>query len=127
VKNSIPKCNTPWCGSFGSKKSMLNLRKFSKGKYIKKTNLYKQHHICIDCWSQVGINKVSDRWAEINLSITLLKEIEELKRQDFTVNKISKKLNIEYYKIVIYLGYLYRFDLTPKSTFLLINIIQVTT
>ncbi|MFX3636701.1 MAG: TniQ family protein [Candidatus Pristimantibacillus sp.] len=120
--SSKPMCTSPWCKSFGSKESIKNIRSSSKGNYLLKANLYKQHHICIDCWVQLGINKESGKWNEINLSQPLLMEIRDLIENGDSVNKISNELKLDYYKIHFYLGYLSRFNMITKSRVLSKNI-----
>ncbi|MDC3414768.1 TniQ family protein [Terrihalobacillus insolitus] len=115
VENSKPRCKTPWCQSFGRRSSMRNLRRISNGRYIPKINLFRQHHICTDCWIQIGIDKNKGEWTEVNLSIPLLMKILELVESGLSVNRISKKLKLEYYKIVKYLGYLYRFNMIQNN------------
>ncbi len=103
------KCKSEWCEFFGTNHKMVDMR-FSKGKYVPKEYLYCSMCVCTYCWVQIGYNKKLSKWEEINISLCLLQEINNLIRMGFSEKQIIQQIKIYSNKVYFYLGYIYRYN-----------------
>lgn len=105
-------CRTSWCVSFRSTSSIKNLKLQSNGEYIPKLHLYPSQIMCTDCWIKLGFNEKKNQWEEINFSYDIFSKIITLINEKNTMTEIAAVLGKSYMTVAMYIGYIYRYNLT---------------
>lgn len=109
----IPNCSSEWCECYGSKESMIKLDNRSPKNYIPKQHIYTEVSVCTSCWVIIGRNKNTLGWETVNIDKRLVLEIKgRLNEGISTYKTISQLLNIDYFKMRVYIGYIFRYKIT---------------